>query len=60
MTASSARVLRARPASPRRAARRVATCGVRLAALHSDGKIVAAGYTANGTNTEFALARINP
>ena len=29
-------------------------------ALQSDGKIVAAGYTANGIDTEFALMRINP
>jgi uncharacterized delta-60 repeat protein len=29
-------------------------------ALQPDGKIVAAGYTANGTDTEFALMRINP
>ena len=29
-------------------------------ALQPDGKIVAAGYTANGIDTEFALMRINP
>jgi uncharacterized delta-60 repeat protein len=29
-------------------------------AIQPDGKIVAAGYTANGTDTEFALLRINP
>jgi uncharacterized delta-60 repeat protein len=29
-------------------------------AIQPDGKIVAAGYTANGTDTEFALMRINP
>jgi uncharacterized delta-60 repeat protein len=29
-------------------------------ALQPDGKIVAAGYTANGFDTEFALIRINP
>jgi uncharacterized delta-60 repeat protein len=29
-------------------------------ALQPDGKIVAAGYTANGIDTEFALIRINP
>ena len=29
-------------------------------AVQSDGKIVAAGYTANGIDTEFALVRINP
>ena len=28
--------------------------------VQPDGKIVAAGYTANGANTEFALTRINP
>jgi uncharacterized delta-60 repeat protein len=30
------------------------------AAIQPDGKIVAAGYTANGTDTEFALIRITP
>ena len=29
-------------------------------AIQPDGKIVAAGYTANGIDTEFALIRINP
>jgi uncharacterized delta-60 repeat protein len=29
-------------------------------ALQADGKIVAAGYTANGVDTEFALMRANP
>jgi hypothetical protein len=29
-------------------------------AIQADGKIVAAGYTANGLDTEFALMRINP
>ena len=29
-------------------------------AIQPDGKIVAAGYTANGIDTEFALMRINP
>ncbi len=29
-------------------------------AIQADGKIVAAGYTANGIDTEFALIRINP
>ena len=29
-------------------------------AIQDDGKIVAAGYTANGFDTEFALMRINP
>lgn len=29
-------------------------------AIDSSGKIVAAGYTANGGDTEFALTRINP
>ena len=29
-------------------------------AIQADGKIVAAGYTANGFDTEFALMRINP
>ena len=29
-------------------------------ALQPDGKIVAAGYTANGIDTEFALMRIDP
>jgi uncharacterized delta-60 repeat protein len=29
-------------------------------AIQPDGKLVAAGYTANGTDTEFALIRINP
>jgi uncharacterized delta-60 repeat protein len=29
-------------------------------ALQPDGKIVAAGYTANGLDTEFALMRIDP
>ena len=29
-------------------------------AIQSDGKIVAAGYTANGVDTEFALIRANP
>ena len=28
--------------------------------IQADGKIVAAGYTANGLDTEFALIRINP
>ena len=28
-------------------------------ALQPDGRIVAAGYTANGPTTEFALLRIN-
>jgi hypothetical protein len=28
--------------------------------IQPDGKIVAAGYTANGIDTEFALIRINP
>ncbi len=27
--------------------------------LQSDGKIIAAGYTSNGTNTDFALTRLN-
>jgi hypothetical protein len=29
-------------------------------AIQADGKIIAAGYTANGIDTEFALMRINP
>ena len=29
-------------------------------ALDADGRIVAAGYTANGADTEFALMRANP
>ncbi len=29
-------------------------------ALDPDGRIVAAGYTANGGDTEFALMRANP
>jgi uncharacterized delta-60 repeat protein len=29
-------------------------------AVQADGRIVAAGYSANGSDTEFALARINP
>ena len=29
-------------------------------ALDAAGRIVAAGYTANGGNTEFALLRANP
>ncbi len=29
-------------------------------ALDSSGRIVAAGYTANGSDTEFALMRANP
>ena len=29
-------------------------------ALDADGRIVAAGYTANGSGTEFALMRANP
>jgi uncharacterized delta-60 repeat protein len=29
-------------------------------ALDADGRIVAAGYTANGSDTEFALMRANP
>lgn len=29
-------------------------------AIQPDGKIVAAGYTANGVDTEFALIRANP
>ena len=29
-------------------------------AIQPDGKLVAAGYTANGIDTEFALMRINP
>ena len=28
--------------------------------VQADGKIVVAGYTANGIDTEFALMRINP
>jgi uncharacterized delta-60 repeat protein len=28
--------------------------------IQADGKVVAAGYTANGLDTEFALIRINP
>jgi uncharacterized delta-60 repeat protein len=28
--------------------------------VQPDGEIVAAGYTANGAKTEFALTRINP
>ncbi|MGD9562114.1 MAG: PxKF domain-containing protein [Pyrinomonadaceae bacterium] len=32
----------------------------RSVALQADGKIVAAGYSFNGTNTDFALVRYNP